>query len=234
MHEAIILAGGLGTRLQPVLKDIPKVMAPIGGRPFLEYLLDYMLGQNISHIVLSVGYQYQQVIYHFGNKYRDIELTYAIENEPLGTGGGIMLAMQQCHQDEVLIFNGDTLFTIDTRDFLYRHLHSIAPISIAMRQVEDVSRYGQIRTDERGLVTAFGEKSDKPEPGWINGGIYLINRNFFTYQNFTVPFSIEKDCFTVYYKQKLISGFPYHAYFLDIGVPEDFERAQDEFTRLAY
>ncbi len=234
MHEAIILAGGFGTRLQPVLKGIPKAMAPVNGTPFLEYLLDYLRVNEITRVVISVGYKSEMITGYFGNRFKNIEVKYAKEEYPLGTGGGVALAMHQCQQENVFVFNGDTLFLVDLQNFIDRHRIAKTPISIALRKVEDVSRFGSITTDEHQILTSFGEKSIEKQPGWINGGIYLINKAFFLSQPFSKQFSIEKDCFSVFYKQKLIAGFPYQSYFLDIGIPNDFKRAQDEFAQLKY
>jgi D-glycero-alpha-D-manno-heptose 1-phosphate guanylyltransferase len=234
MFEAVILAGGFGTRLQPVVKEVPKAMAPVNGRPFLEYLLNHLEASGIKKVVLSVGHRSEMIIDHFGSEYLGIKIDYAIENEPLGTGGGIRLALEKCSDKIVLAMNGDTMFAVDLKDFYKKHLEHKAMISIALRKVEDISRYGSVRTDKNNTVISFGEKSREVVPGLINAGIYLINRNYFLNSGLTGAFSIEKDCFEQWYQQGLIAGFPYDTYFLDIGIPEDYLKAQDEFAKLKY
>lgn len=234
MPEAIILAGGYGTRMQKVLGDLPKSMAPVAGRPFLEYLLDYLILYGINKFVLSVGYRSEIIIKHFGSGYRGIEIAYAIEEVPLGTGGGVKLALDKCHDDHVLALNGDTLFLADLKDFYSQHLICKPMISIALREVEDISRYGSVRINDNFILTGFGEKSAQKIEGLINAGVYCTNRKWFMTNTLSGAFSLENDCFGQWYKQGLIAGFPYNAYFLDIGIPEDYQRAQHEFEKLTY
>jgi len=234
MFEAVILAGGFGTRLQAVLKEVPKAMAPVNGRPFLQYLLNHLDASGIKKVVLSVGHRCEIIIDHFGSQYKSIEIDYAIENEPMGTGGGIRLALEKCSDENVMTMNGDTMFAIDLKDFYKKHLNHNSMISIALRKVEDISRYGSVRTDKNNSVISFGEKSKEKAPGLINGGVYFINRQYFLNSGLTGAFSIEKDCFEHWYLKGLIAGFPYDAYFLDIGIPEDYLKAQHEFTKLAH
>jgi D-glycero-alpha-D-manno-heptose 1-phosphate guanylyltransferase len=234
MHEAIILAGGLGTRLQNVVNNLPKAMAPVNDRPFLEYLLDYLLSYETKKVVLSVGYRYQTIMDHFGSQYKGMEIDYAIEKEPLGTGGGLRLALEKCSEKDVLALNGDTLFLIDLFDFRKRYQQHAVSISIALRKVQNASRYGSVRVNRNKTITAFGEKSDKRASGLINGGIYMLNRQFFLSNTGNGSFSLEKDCFEQWYPESHLSGFVYDAYFLDIGLPDDYLKAQNEFTKLAY
>lgn len=233
MHEAVILAGGLGTRLQPVVKDLPKAMAPVNGRPFLEYLLDYLRSSGIARVVLSVGYRSEMIEKHFGSEHNGIEISYAVEKQPLGTGGGLRLALNQCTADHVLALNGDTLFQVDLKGFEKKYTESNAAAGIALRNVQDVSRYGAVKIDKNHRITHFGEKSSEPVPGLINAGIYLLNRAFFLAHTPEGAFSVEKDFFERLYPQGLIAGFVFDAWFIDIGIPEDYLRAQYEFKRFA-
>lgn len=234
MPEAVILAGGLGTRLQLVLKDIPKAMAPVNGRPFLEYLLDYLAANGIDKFVLSVGHGSEIILDHFGSDYKGVKIDYVIEKKPLGTGGGIRLALEHCKDKDVFVLNGDTLFLIDFKGFRARHLRTNAMIGIALRKVRDISRYGSVRINDDDKIIAFGEKTTSRLHGLINGGIYIINRNYFLNSDLSGTFSIEKDCFEHWHRNGLVAGFSYDAYFLDIGIPEDYLKAQDEFRKLAY
>jgi len=177
--EAIILAGGLGTRLSSVVNDTPKSMALVNGRPFLEYLLDYLDVYDINHVVLSVGYKHQDILDHFGKQYKNIQLDYAIEEEPLGTGGGIKKAFDLINGNKALVFNGDTMFRIDLIRLFDFHSSRLSKFSLVLREVDDVSRYGSVEVDENRKVTAFNEKGEKSGKGLINGGVYLISKSFF-------------------------------------------------------
>lgn len=231
--EAIVLAGGFGTRLQSVVNDIPKPMAPITGRPFLSYLLDYLANQGITHAVLSVGYRHEAIIQHFGKEYKNIKLTYAVEKEPLGTGGAIKFAVQFIENEDFTVLNGDTFFKIDFAAFYRNHLNSQADLSIALRLVEDVKRYGTVVTEDNGRIVDFLEKGQKSGVGKINGGIYLLNKSIIEkIANFTGNFSMEKDVFERYYANYPFYGFPFNEYFIDIGIPEDYHRAQVELNTI--
>ncbi|MFW5705588.1 MAG: nucleotidyltransferase family protein [Bacteroidota bacterium] len=229
VKEAVILAGGLGTRLREVINEVPKSMAPVNGRPFLEYQMDYLHVYGIQRIILSVGYLREAIMKHFGNKYRDIHIDYAIEAEPMGTGGGLKLAMQQAEAANVPVLNGDTFFMVDFRKLLDFHRSKESVLTLVLREMEDVSRYGAIERDENYRITGFWEKSAKAGKGFINGGVYLINRNFFLKQNLPDKFSLEKDFFEKIYKIRNIYGTLCRQYFIDIGVPEDYAKAQHDF-----
>jgi len=224
--EAIILAGGLGTRLRGVLLGIPKCMAPVHGKPFLTYILDYLVNQKINKVILSVGYRKDHIINYFGKQYQSIEIDYAVENEPLGTGGAAKHAFNQCSQEDVFIINGDTYFTPDLQALESLHRHSYADITIAVKQLAETSRYGLIRADETGRITNFREKDRVTGSGWINGGIYLINKRIFK-EFSSQKFSLENDVFKTSCSIFQIQAFQTDAFFLDIGIPEDYARAQN-------
>ena len=229
--EAIILAGGFGTRLQKVVNDLPKSMALINDKPFLEYLLNFLTGQGIHKVILAVGYKQEMIREHFKDHYKQLLISYAVEDEPLGTGGGIMNALGQVEGESVFAMNGDSMFRIDLVAMQDRHQKSAADMTIALRYLEETSRFGTVRIDAGKRVTAFVEKQDDSEPGYINGGIYLINKPYLLSSSFGKKFSIEKDCFEQCYKESRIFGYPAKGYFLDIGIPEDYMTAQDEFKR---
>ena len=234
IKQAIVLAGGFGTRLQKVVQEVPKPMAPINGRPFLDYQLNYLKSYGIERIIFSVGYKHEHISGYFGVEYQGLKITYAIEHEPLGTGGGIKNAFEQVKKGAALVVNGDTMFKVDLKDFFARHQAAEAVISLALRKVEDVSRYGAVSTDSNGRITGFSEKGAQSGPGLINGGVYLIEKDFFSSHPFPEKFSMEKDAFEQYYQTDPIFGFAYDSYFLDIGIPEDYQKAQDEFQKLGY
>ncbi|GAH63146.1 unnamed protein product, partial [marine sediment metagenome] len=141
-EEAIILAGGLGTRLKSVISDIPKPMAPIHGKPFLEYLLSYLVKFKIKKVILSVGYKYQYIFDHFGDNYKGLKLLYAIEDKPLGTGGGIRNAVDHINNDHFFLLNGDTYYEVDLDKLYHLHIKEKANISLSLLPMEKFSRYG--------------------------------------------------------------------------------------------
>lgn len=234
IKEAIILAGGFGTRLSGVVHDVPKSMALVNGRPFLDYQLDYLDVFGIRKVILSVGYLHEKIIEHYGNKYRDIEIDYAIETTPLGTGGGLKKAMSMAKGPLVIGMNGDTFYEIDFLKFLHIHRGKESKLSIVLRELDDVSRYGSIERDEDRRITGFYEKNQKTGSGFINGGIYIINKRFFESQNLPEKFSLEKDFFEKVYKTEKIYGILCRQYFIDIGVPEDYAKAQEDFKDFRY
>ena len=226
--EAIILAGGLGTRLQGVVKDLPKPMAPVNGRPFLTYVLDYLIDYEYERVVLSVGYLHEKIVDYFGKKYKTLEIDYAVEEEPLGTGGGLLLAMSKCTTENVLVINGDTMFKVDLTAFEQFHQEKNSLLTIVLREVEDVSRYGSVTISKDNLIALFAEKQVTFGRGYINGGVYLINRRLFEKYPQPKRFSFEKDIMTKYYTQECFYAMPSDGYFIDIGIPEDYARAQRE------
>ena len=228
IKEAIILAGGFGTRLQGVVKDLPKPMAPVNGRPFLTYILDYLIDYEYQRVVLSVGYLHEKIVDYFGEKYKTLEIDYAVEEEPLGTGGGILFAMSKCTSDNVLVINGDTMFKVDLDAFEHFHQEKNSLLSIVLREVEDVSRYGSVTISKDNLIALFAEKQVTFGRGYINGGVYLINRKIFEKYPQPKKFSFEKDLMTKYYTQECFYAMPSDGYFIDIGIPEDYARAQRE------
>jgi D-glycero-alpha-D-manno-heptose 1-phosphate guanylyltransferase len=234
IKEAIILAGGYGTRLNTVVKDIPKSMAPINGKPFLDYQLDYLEVFGIQRVILSVGYLREQIMDHYGNKYKDIKIDYAIEEEPLGTGGGLKLAMALAEGPLVYVLNGDTFYHIDYLKLLDIHRAKESKLSLVLREVEDTSRYGCVERNENRQITGFFEKNQSSGKGFINGGVYIINKRFFLSQNLPDKFSLEKDFFEKIYKTEKIFGILCRQYFIDIGIPEDYEKAQDDFKDFEY
>jgi len=229
--EAIILAGGFGTRLQKVVNDLPKSMAKVNDKPFLEYLLNFLTGQAIDKVILSVGYKREMIQDYFGDHYKHIPITYAIETEPLGTGGGILNAFDQVEGDSAFALNGDSMFRIDLQAMQHLHIKTNADLTMALRYLEDTSRFGTVLVNFTNRVIGFFEKKEDSMPGLINGGIYLINKKFLVSGKFGKKFSIEKDCFEKCYKESGIYGYPAKGYFLDIGIPEDYMTAQDEFKR---
>ena len=227
--EAIILAGGFGTRLKGVLDNIPKPMAPIKGRPFLEYLLDDLILAGFQRVILSVGHLHSTISNHFGEKYKTLELVYSIEDEPLGTGGAIIMALKYTHSNPVFIINGDTLFKINYSMMMENYRENIVDIVIALKSMKDCGRYGTIKISGQNTIIEFREKNPEIKEGLINGGIYLIHKNIFDTWDLPQKFSLEKDFFEKYVHEMNIKVCISEGYFLDIGIPEDYKRAQYEF-----
>jgi len=222
--EAIILAGGLGTRLKTVTQSLPKPMAPIGGKPFLEFLLNYLIDQNLCRVILSVGYKHEKISSYFQNKYKSCEVVYSVENEPLGTGGAIRCALSQAQSKYVLVVNGDTLFHVPLHQMIYFHFEQQSELTLALKPMTNFDRYGNVILSNTRVIS-FEEKKHQLQ-GKINGGIYFLGKEIF--ENFSLPekFSFETD-FLEYYVNKIrINGFISDGYFIDIGVPEDYEKAQ--------
>lgn len=229
-YEAIILAGGFGTRLKSIVDDVPKPMAPINGKPFLHYLLNYLQSEGIRKVTLSVGYKHEIISDYFGNQFNSIEIDYAIEDQPLGTGGGIQLALKKCTNDHVFIINGDTLFPVSLANLMEKHTQTLAETTIALKKVELSDRYGTVSLDKNSFIQSFKEKSESSE-SLINGGIYLLDKNKFEKRVFNTVFSFEKDYLEQVAQQHCIAGCIFNNFFLDIGIPETFRQAQDDFKQ---
>lgn len=230
--EAIILAGGLGTRLKNVVADRPKPMAPVAGKPFLEYLIKYLTKSGISKIILSVGFRWEIIHDYFGNSHSGATIEYAIENEPLGTGGGILNALNFSTGETIFLVNGDTFFHIDLQEFTKFHTASNADLSVALRRMKDGSRYGTISTASDGRILEFLEKQENSDHVLINGGIYILSRNAFCQKTFPKKFSFEKDFLESSYKNQRFFGKEFDDYFIDIGIPDTFRQAQTDFHHL--
>jgi D-glycero-alpha-D-manno-heptose 1-phosphate guanylyltransferase len=229
--EAIILAGGFGTRLQKVVTDVPKSIALINDKPFLEYLLNFLTGQGVNKVILSVGYKREMIQAFFNDHYKHMSISYAIEEEPLGTGGGILNALSQVEGESVIAMNGDSMFRVDMLAMNHLHETAGADLTMALRYLDDTSRFGTVQINAAKRVTGFFEKDPAGDAGYINGGVYIINKKFLSASQFGTKFSIEKDCFEKCFRESKIYGYPAKGYFLDIGIPEDYMIAQDEFKR---
>lgn len=221
--EAIVLAGGLGTRLRSVVSDLPKPMAPIGDKPFLEYILKYLQKNGITRVILSVGYKWETIEEYFGDRFENIELIYSVEDEPLGTGGAIKKAMNQVKNSQVYIINGDTFFDVDLKSLV---LEDNSKLILSLKHMTNFDRYGCVESDDNNLVKAFTEKG-YIESGNINGGIYLASKNIFDNFDLDEKFSFE-EFMQVNFKELKISVKVFANYFIDIGIPEDYQTAQSE------
>lgn len=226
--ECIILAGGLGTRLQSVVADVPKCMAPVNGQPFLHYLFNYLQEYNCTKAILSLGYKHETVIEWIKIQERPFEIDYVIENEPLGTGGAVQLAMQKVVNENAIVLNGDTMFRVDLDRLFHFHTSQKAEVSIALKQLERFERYGSVRLGDDMYITSFEEKQYK-DVGLINGGVYVLNKSALLGKKLPIKFSLEKDYFETFVTEKNMYGFVSNTYFIDIGVPSDYQQAQKDF-----
>lgn len=233
-REAIILAGGFGTRLQSLVNNVPKPMASINGKPFLSYILAYLKYFKYEKIIFSTGHLAHKISSFYGSNYENIKLEYCEEKTPLGTGGGVKASLNFTTTQNILVVNGDSFFDIDLNDFELFHKKNNSNFSIALRKVDNADRYGTIEMNKE-LISQFKEKDSLNAPGIINAGTYLVNRDFFLENcNKTNNFSLEKDFLENHVEKFPFYGYLAKGYFIDIGIPEDFNRAQNEFKRFKY
>lgn len=227
LQEAIILAGGLGTRIRDLFPDIPKCMIPVAGIPFLDYLLLKLHGQGIEKVILSVGYKKQIIQNHYGDMFKNLSIVYSEESEPLGTGGAIKRALHYCNQESCLVLNGDSYLDFNIREFFLKI--NFTQLNILTVMVNDRSRYGALVIDDISGEISF--EKNVSGPGYINAGVYILNHDLFKDVDES-SFSFEhkilakvintQNCNLIYSK----SGF------IDIGVPKDFKRADSFINSL--
>lgn len=226
--EAIILAGGMGTRLRSVVPDLPKPMAPVAGRPFLAWVLDRLLDAGFESVVLAVGYKHEAISNHFGECHHSLALQYSVEGPPLGTGGAIRLAADQITQYPVFVLNGDTYLDLDYQVMLAAHQRTRASLSVAVCHVPDVSRYGALEL-EGDVIQGFQEKG-RSGPGYINAGVYLLSADVVKRIPAGETFSFEQQLLVPQVRELRPRAFLTEGRFIDIGIPEDYDRAQRLFT----
>jgi len=229
IREAIILAGGLGTRLRSSVPDLPKCMAPVAGKPFIAHVTDYLLDAGIEKLTFALGYKSD-----YFNKFLDRYLpreSYNIshEEEPLGTGGAIRLACRQVKSAQTMVLNGDTLFRIGIKKLSDFHQEKEADCTLCLKPMHAFNRYGAVELGTGGQIKNFREKQFFDQ-GLINGGVYMLNTSKFLDEDLPAKFSFEKD-----YLEKMVCyrhffGLVQDAYFIDIGIPEDYQRAQSELA----
>ncbi len=224
-REAVVLAGGFGTRLRSVVSDLPKPMAPVRGRPFLEIVLDELVDQDIECAILAVGYKAELIFAHFGQQYRSLELIYSFEEEPLGTGGGIRQAVSLCTSNGVFVLNGDTLFRVSFERLFNCFAASDSLLTIALKEMHDFDRYGTVLVNDHSVITGFREKQPMAS-GLINGGVYLLDKALFDLKPLKEKFSFEQEILEAEYARGRFHAEIFDGYFIDIGIPEDYERAQ--------
>jgi D-glycero-alpha-D-manno-heptose 1-phosphate guanylyltransferase len=229
--EAIILAGGLGTRLAARLDGIPKPMAPVAGRPFLEFLFKQLAHSGCTRVVLSVGHLHTVIQNYFGAEFGRMRVDYAIEDAPLGTGGAIRAALRETREESILVLNGDTFLETDYTKMITFHHAQAAKLTIAISHRDDVARYGRVQVCG-GRINGFEEKG-RTGPGWINAGSYVIERTLPWPEDLPEKFSFENDFMTPEIGRLAPLAYQVDGVFLDIGVPEDLDRAQTQLAEFA-
>lgn len=226
---ALILAGGLGTRLRAAVPDLPKCMAPVAGRPFLSYVIDALRLQGVERFVFSLGYKADLIENFLKTAYPTLDYTTVVEEEPLGTGGAIQFALSKCDAETVLVANGDTLFKIDLWGFEKVHVENNSECTLALKPMQNFDRYGVVETEGNQIIS-FKEKQFYKE-GLINGGIYLLNKHQFLERKLPKRFSFETNYLQKFAHEKKFYGSVQEGYFIDIGIPEDYAQAQKDFQK---
>jgi D-glycero-alpha-D-manno-heptose 1-phosphate guanylyltransferase len=229
IREAIILSGGLGTRLREAVPELPKSMAPVAGVPFIKYVIDHLAAGGVERFVFSLGYKHEVIEDFVLIGFQHIDAAFVVEDEPLGTGGAIARAARECKSENVIIANGDTLFKINTKQLGDFHLKYNAECTLTLKPMRNLDRYGVVLLNKDCYVQSFLEKAYYDE-GLINGGVYALNLPSFLSVDFPEKFSFEKEYLEKYYPSRKMMGLVQDNYFIDIGIPEDYNRASLELA----
>ena len=230
MTSALVLAGGLGTRLRSVVPDLPKPMAIVSGRPFLEHLLDYWINQKVQHFVLSVGYRHEIIINHLGDHYKGAKIEYVIEESPLGTGGGLLLGAQKIgHEEPFLVLNGDTFFAVNLEKLIsFSKIHK-TDWCFSLFSAHEVGRYMGMDISPQGFITSL-QSTTAQEGRLANGGVYWVHPRALHQTGFLPgnKCSLEEDIFPAAFAlgQRMM-GIEFAGVFIDIGIPADYNRASN-------
>jgi len=225
LREAIILAGGQGTRLRSVVSDVPKPMAPVAGRPFLAWILDYVKSQGVERVILATGHLHFVIDEFFGNRWNGIGIHYSLEEQPLGTGGAMRQALSLVEHRQAVALNGDTCFLTSFAELLAVHDRERCPLTMALKPLSDFDRYGSVIV-ERNRIAEFRAKGPC-ERGLINAGTYILERDLFSQiPDLPSKFSFETDVLEARIATVPIAAAVQDAFFIDIGIPEDYRAAQ--------
>lgn len=222
--DVIILAGGLGTRLKSTLPDLPKALSPVNGRPFLDYLFDFIQESNVANnVILAVGNMADQIIERYKNNHKyNFKILFSREEALLGTGGAIKRAMQDSTTDDIMVLNGDSYVDVCVKDVLAFHRAKNASMTIVVRKIANPGRYGLIEFDGDGRITSFSEKIANTVDGHINAGVYLFKREIFNEIEENRTISLEKELISSFINTRGVYGFVTHGKFIDIGIPETY------------
>lgn len=225
--EAIILAGGLGTRLRSAVPDLPKCMAPVNGKPFIAYVIQHLQKEGIEKFIFSLGYKHEFFVNFLSQQFSTIHYQLSIEEEPLGTGGAIQFACSKATGENVVVTNGDTLYKANISALSNEHFNKNADCTLCLKPMQNFDRYGVVEMNSSNIITSFKEKQFYKE-GFINGGMYALNVQSFLHKHLPEKFSFEKDYLEKFYTGQQFFGTVQNQYFIDIGIPEDYEKAQKE------
>ena len=231
VKDAIVLAGGLGTRLRETVPGLPKCMAPVAGQPFLKHVIRYLLSQGIEKFIFALGYKHDAITDFLNDQFPALNYQCAVEEQPLGTGGAIQLALRRASHKNTLVVNGDTIFKADIQKAAAAHDLKNAECTLVLKPMKNFDRYGTVTVDNDGVVKNFKEKQFY-QAGDINAGVYVLHVEGFLDKGFPEKFSFEKDYLEKFYPQGNIFGSIQDAYFIDIGIPEDYYRGQDELRQI--
>ena len=231
IKTAIILAGGLGTRLRSAVADLPKCMAPVDGIPFIAFVIAYLKKEGIENFIFSLGYKSETIINYADTNYKDLHKKYVIETKQLGTGGAIKEACKSVEEKNVVVVNGDTLFAVDISNLSKFHEGHTADCTIALKQMHDFDRYGAVELKEQNLINAFKEKQFCAT-GMINGGVYALTVSDLKAGDYPEVFSFEKEYLEKNTGSKKLYGVVNDGYFIDIGIPEDYLRFQEDYREV--
>lgn len=231
IKTAIILAGGLGTRLRSAVADLPKCMAPVDGSPFISFVIAYLKKEGIENIIFSLGYKSEAIINYADANYKELHKKYVIEPTQLGTGGAIKLACKETEEKNVIVVNGDTLFSANLENLSLFHETNNADCTIALKAMKDFDRYGAVELNEDNTIKAFKEKQFCAS-GIINGGIYALSVADVLTDDYPEAFSFEKGYLEKNIGIKKFYGVVNDGYFIDIGIPEDYRRFQEDYRRI--
>jgi D-glycero-alpha-D-manno-heptose 1-phosphate guanylyltransferase len=225
---AVILAGGTGTRLGSLTATTPKPLLAVGGRPFLSHLLDHLIAQRIKRVIIATGHLAGEFEKTLGQHYGSMAVGYSREDHPLGTGGATALALGRLDGPAAFVLNGDTFFPAELSPLAAAHATTGASLSLVLRRCPDVARYGSV-TLEGDHVASLHEKG-AAGPGLINGGVYLVNRADLLADSAGAAFSLERDLLPRWIGRGIVGAVVSDAYFVDIGIPEDLERARRDLA----
>ncbi len=206
-------------------------MAPVAGQPFLHYLLPYLKKEGCTRVILSLGHGHRAVLDWLGASPPPVPVDWVVEEEPLGTGGGIRLALEAAREEMVCVLNGDTFFDVPLALLQSFTADAEVETALALKPLrQSFDRYGTVEIQDRtGHVVRFAEKAPR-DTGLINGGVYSMRREAFLARPMSQKFSFEKDYLEAVIEEGVLGALPCEGYFIDIGVPEDYARAQHDFA----
>jgi len=229
--DVIILAGGLGTRLKGIIPDLPKALSPINGRPFLDYILDFLEeSDSVSNVILAVGYMADQIIETYTDRDEyNFEILFSREETLLGTGGAIKRALQYSTTDSAMVLNGDSYVDVRVNDVLAFHREKNASMTIIVKKIRNPDRYGLVRFDDTHRITSFNEKQTSATEGYINTGIYMFKRDIFSHIEENRVISLEKELMSLFIRDNGVYAFATQGKFIDIGLPETYLVAEKFF-----